>query len=156
MPADQVAGVGLLGVAFGALIGWALARRIDEQRARRDAYARYLSAVDEVASRLTKRWRGLRRDSVPLEPWPDHEPARLAFTALLILASKQMVEVAADLQDAGNKLGFLASSESIAKGKRDADWQPLADRYAASRRRFIGRARKEVGAGSLPARLFVD
>jgi hypothetical protein len=149
----HITGVGLLGVLFGGIIGWAAARRVDEQRARREAYAKYLAAVDEVTGRLARRMLGIRHHMTPLKPAPDHQPARLAFTSLLILASPQMVELANRLQALGNDLGRMSATRSFAEGT-ESEWEAATTRDSEVRRTYINRARVEVGAGVLPGSLF--
>jgi hypothetical protein len=159
MPPEQLAAIGvfggLLGTVVGGLFGWAAARRVDEQRARREAYARYLAAVDEVVGRLARRMLDIRLKATGLEPEPDSHPARIAFTALLILASTEMVETANQLQGAGNELGRLTARHHVPfDADADDEWKAATQRYTDLRRTFIDRARDEVRAGRLPDHIF--
>jgi enamine deaminase RidA (YjgF/YER057c/UK114 family) len=155
MPPEQIAGIGLLGVLFGGIIGWAAARHVDEQRAKRDAYARYLAAADDVVLKLVRRVVSAKSGQSPLDPMPSNEAADTAFSELLILASHDMVARISKIVDCLNTMASIAKSrESIADPA--ADWNQAAATYNRLRREFIDSARKEVGAGRLPDDLFAE
>jgi hypothetical protein len=143
---EWVAGavVSILGVIIGGWLTWIASNRVAMRTAKRDAYARFLAAVDVYGQAV------VRIGQLGAQAVPDSSEPNEALAGIIVLGTKETAELAHRMQQC---LADLSMMTFTLRGYPDG-WESKVREFWTLRRELFIRARQETGAKPLPERFF--